>query len=504
MTKLIRLRLLACLCCCVHPLLCDAKPSRAAEKPNVLFLVADDLRVELGCYGSSARSPNLDRLAARGVLFEHAYCQQALCNPSRSSFLTGLRPNSTGIDCNNVHFRDRRPDVVTLPQAFLKAGYATRNCGKIFHNWHTAVHGDRGSWSAPEFLHYASHGDDKPQVDGEPPPNLATLNGRAYQGMAAKLTECRDVPDAAYYDGRVADEAVRVLDEIKAGPFFLAVGFWKPHAPMNAPAKYWNLFRREQFPPIDGSRPQGAPEIAFHDGRELRGLPPNQTTFDPAQIAEIRHGYWANIAYMDAQLGKVLDALDRSGKADSTIVVFLADHGFHLGEHGLWAKTSNFELDARVPLIIAAPGRAARGGRAAAPVELLDLYPTLAELCGLAAPQDLEGRSLVPLLDDPTKSVKPAAFTQHPRPAYYDRTPAGVPEQVGYSVRTPRVRYTEWRDWKTGRVTARELYDHTVDPQEMQNTVDAPADRASLEEAERLLHAQFPPSVPPCDAIRKS
>jgi iduronate 2-sulfatase len=473
----------------------------ATKKPNVLLIVADDLQVDLGCYGSSAPTPNIDRLAARGVLFERAYCQQALCNPSRTSFLTGLRPDSTGIVGNGLHFRDLRPDVVTLPQAFLQAGYTTRDCGKIFHNWHTAVHGDRRSWSAPEFLHYATHGADHPQTDGEPPASRSMVTQRKYTDVP--LTECRYVPDAAYFDGRVADEAVRVLDEIKSGPFFLAVGFWKPHAPMNAPAKYWDLFERSQFAGTNTARPAGAPEIAFHDGRELRGVPPDQTTFSPDQTAELRHGYRANIAYMDTQVGKVLDALDRSGAAESTIVVFLADHGYHLGEHGLFGKTSCFELDARVPLIVAAPQMPKRGVRAAAPVELLDLFPTFADLCGVPTPTNLEGQSLRPLLADPTASVKPAAFTEHPRPAYFDRTPSGVPAAMGYSVRTTRVRYTEWREWETGRIAARELYEHATDPTEMRNAVDAPTDAAALSEAVAALHAQFPTDVAPAARLKK-
>lgn len=482
-------------------LTCAAGYAADAQKPNVLLIVSDDLQVQLGCYGGSAKTPNLDRLAARGVTFDHAYCQQALCNPSRSSFLCGLRPDTIGLTNNSVHFRDLLPDVVTLPQAFKNAGYVTRDCGKIFHNWHTAVHGDRPSWSAPEFLHYATHGDDVPHIDGEPPANLATRNSKMYGQVP--LAECRDVPDAAYYDGRVADEAVRVLNEIKAEPFFLAVGFWKPHAPFNPPAQYWNRYERSQVPAVNGARPSGAPAVAFHDGRELRGVPPDQVTFNPEQIAELRHGYWAAISYMDEQVGKVLAALEKSGVADRTIVVFIADHGYHVGEHDLWGKTSCFEFDARVPLIVATPNAAQRGVHAAAPVELLDLYPTLAGLCGVAAPKNLEGKNLAPMLADPRAAVKPAAYTQHPRPSYYDRSPKGVPDAVGYSVRTPRVRYTEWRDWTTGEVVGRELYEHATDPQELRNAVDAPTEATALAEARSLLHVQFPPDVAPARTAKR-
>jgi iduronate 2-sulfatase len=452
------------------------------QRPNVLFIMADDYRPELASYGSAALTPNLDRLAKAGVQFDRAYCQQALCNPSRSSMLTGRRPDTLRLWHNGTHFREITPDVTTLPLWFKEHGYTTRCVGKIFHNWHTKEKGDRRSWSADEFLHYANHGDDKPQVKGELPPDHAT----------APKCECRDVPDEAYYDGRVAAEAVRVMEEVKEGPFFLAVGFWKPHAPFNAPKKYWDLYQRDKLPPLDPARPAGAPEIAFHDGRELRGLPPNQITFTPEQAAEIRHGYFANIAFLDAQIGKVLDALGRLDLARPTIVVFVGDHGYHVGEHGLWAKTSNFELDARVPLLISVPGGTSGGKRTQSLVEILDLFPTLVELCKLPAPEGLEGISLAPVLDDPTKTVKPAAFTQHPRPAYFDREPEGVPKAMGYSVRTPRVRYTEWRDWQSGRVVARELYDHRQDPGETTNGIDHASLAEFQREAEKLLSQQFP------------
>ncbi|HUQ70411.1 MAG TPA: sulfatase [Planctomycetaceae bacterium] len=467
--------------------LCLFTSSAAAAPMNVLFLMADDLRPELATYGSVAKTPQLDRLMRRSVQFDRAYCQQAVCNPSRSSMLTGRRPDTLKLWNNGLHFRERNPDVTTLPKWFLQHGYQSRCVGKIFHNWHTDVKGDPTSWSAPEFLHYANHGDDKPQVTGPLPPDHAT----------APKCECRDVPDAAYYDGRVAAEAVRVLDEIRDRPFFLAVGFWKPHSPFNAPKKYWDLYDRTTLPKYDPSRPSGAPDVAFHDGRELRGIPPNQVTFTPEQAAEIRHGYFANIAYMDAQLGKVLAALERNQLAERTIVVFAGDHGYHLGEQDLWAKTSNFELDARVPLSIAWPGSRAAGKKSSSLVELLDLFPTLVELCGLPKPEGLEGVSLRPVLTDPTAIVKPAAFTQHPRPAYFDREPSKQPQAMGYSVRTANVRYTEWRDWNTGDVVARELYDLRREPIELRNGIDTSA--LSAEQAAALAHLrrQFPDVVRP-------
>jgi iduronate 2-sulfatase len=463
-----------------------AGSGHAAERPNVLFIVADDLRAELGCYGSKALTPSLDGLAAQGVRFERAYCQQALCNPSRSSFLTGRRPDTLRLWHNGTHFREKNPDVATLPGWFKAAGYETRCVGKIFHNWHTKEKGDRRSWSADEFLHYAQHGDDKPLVKGALPANLAKGIGRDYG--AVPMCECRDVPDEAYYDGRVAAEAVRVLGEVKGKPFFLAVGFWKPHAPFNAPKKYWDLYDTKRLPALDPARPKGAPDVAFHDGREILGSPPDAIKPTPAQVAEMRHGYFANISYMDAQAGKVLKALNAHGLREKTVIVFLSDHGYHVGEHGLWAKTSNFELDARVPLIVAAPG--VKPGKTASIAELVDIFPTLADLCGVRPPAGLEGVSLRPTLDDPAKAVKDAAFTQHPRPAYFDRTKSGVPEAMGYSVRTATGRYTEWREWKTGKAVGAEYYDHTRDPHEKENLAGSGSD--AVKAARKALHARFP------------
>jgi len=476
---MIRLSLLA--------LLLTGAAFAAEPKKNVLFIVADDFRPELGCYGSPALTPNLDRLAARGIQFNRAYCQQALCNPSRSSFLTGRRPDTNHLWANNPHFRDLNPDVVTLPQYFKDNGWITRDVGKIFHNWHTKEKGDRRSWSADEFLFYANHGDDKPLVDEPLPKN---------QALAPKC-ERVDVKDEAYFDGRVATEAVRVLGKIKDKPFFLAVGFWKPHAPFNAPKKYWDLYDRAKLPAVDGRWPIGAPEIAKHDGREIRGLPPKQLDFSADEIREIRHGYFANISYMDAQVGKVIAALDQHKLADSTIIVFLADHGYHIGEHGLWCKTSCFEYDAHVPLMIVPPATTQAGKKTDALVELVDLYPTLIDLCGLPSAIGLEGTSLVPILKEPAKKVKDGAFTQHPRPAYYDRTEKGVPDAMGYSVRTDKVRYTEWRDWQSGKIIGTELYDHVKDPGETNNLFGNRLIPVDLILAQELLHKQFPPDVPP-------
>ena len=436
----------------LFPLFCFT--SVAAEQSNVLFIVVDDLRVELGCYGSAhVLSPHIDRLASQGTLFERAYCQQTVCNPSRASLLTGMRPDTLRVWDLPTHFRQNKPDLVTLPQMFMKNGYHAQCVGKIFHNWRQDDwKGDPASWSVPSVLHYDNHGNDRPLVAEPVPPNLASGSG----GI-----ECRDVPDNAYFDGRVADTAITTLRKISRSrnPFFLAVGFWKPHTPFNAPKKYWDLYDRDQIPvPTHLTPPSGVPEIALTESR-YDGA--SRTT----ELREMHHGHLAAISYLDAQVGRVLNELDSIGLRDSTIVVFCSDHGLHIGEHGLMGKTTLFELDAAVPLIISSP-KHAHGQRAAATVELLDLYPTLAELCNLAPPDGLEGRSLRPLLSDPSGSVRSAAMTQSPRPNY----PRGeLPHTMGYSIRGDRFRYTEWRDFQTGTVQATELYDHENDSLEMTN-----------------------------------
>ncbi|MEY5013974.1 MAG: hypothetical protein RIS92_332 [Verrucomicrobiota bacterium] len=466
------------------------EPDAGKAKRNVLFIMADDLRTELGSYGSRALTPNLDRLAASSVQFNRMYTQQAVCNPSRSSMLTGRRPDSLQLWSNGLHFRERNPEVETLPGWFKANGYTTRCVGKIFHNWHTEVQGDARAWSAPEFLHYANHGDDRAE-GAEGLVNHSTVEDRRYGGM--RLCEALDVPDEAYYDGRVAREAVRVLGEVKDAPFFLAVGFWKPHAPFNAPKKYWDLYDPQAFKAFDGRRPVGAPEEAFHQSTEILGPPAKAKVPSSDEAAEMRRGYFANISFLDAQVGKVLDALERSGKAESTLVVFLSDHGYHLGEHTLWGKTSNFELDARVPCYVRVPGVTKRGERTDSLTELVDVFPTVARAAGIGLPSGLDGVDLSPVLRDASVRLKDAAFTQHPRPAYFDRQPPRVPKVMGMSVRTEAVRYTEWRDWASGAVVGAELYDAKGDVGETRNVIADEAWKDRLADARRRLATQFGP-----------
>ncbi len=465
----------------------------SAAKPNVLFIIADDLNCAIGPYGDpSAKTPNLDRLAARGLTFERAYCQQAVCNPSRSSFLTGLRPNTVGVDDLRKSFRDTAPNgqnLITLPQHFKNHGYFCQNIGKLFHNMGETQ--DRRSWSIDEVLFKGTHADDTLFANAARPPGT---NKPAYK---APVTEASDVPDTAYRDGQIANLAAAMLRDHADSeqPFFLAVGFWRPHLPFVAPKKYWDLYDPQKIalpnPPLP---PEGVPEIALHSSREIRnyGGVPKERAFTEQEIRHYRHGYYAAISFMDAQIGEILDGLDASGQTDNTIIVFTSDHGFHIGEHSLWGKTTNFELDARIPLIIADPSRKTGQGKTTlALAELVDLYPTLADLTGIAddLPSNLEGISLAPVLSDPSASVKAAAFTQHQHPFYGSRKNW---KAWGYSIRTNQWRYTEWRAIDSGKVMARELYDHKNDPGETRNLADDSAQSATVKKLATRLKNLFP------------
>lgn len=465
---------------CVLAVVVDMQSVAGGEAANVLFVAVDDMRCDAACYGhAEAITPNIDRLAKMGVRFDRAYCQQALCNPSRASLLCGKRPDTLGIWNLTKGFREADPNIVTLPEYFKQNGYFTQGIGKIFHNWRTAAKGDPQSWSVPAVMHFARHDDDKPLVEGDLPPDLATAP------RCMKL----DVPDSAYFDGRIADLAV---DSLKARgqdrkPFFLAVGFWKPHLPFNPPKKYWDLYKRNRIQlPQTTSRPDKCPEIALHNSQEIMRAA-GEDGLSEDEVRELRHGYLAGVSFLDAQLGKLLDELDQQKLTQNTVIVFWSDHGFHLGENSLWCKTSNFERDARVPLIIAAPQMETAGQATSSLSELVDLYPTLVDLCGLPMPSDLDGSSLVSVLESPSKQLKQGAYTQHPRPAYYK----GKPDVMGVSVRTSRYRYTEWRKFADGKVADTEVYDYQQDPHETQNVVSS-VSAAQLAEFQQLLDAKFP------------
>ena len=460
--------------------------SLSFSSPNVLFIATDDLRVELGCYGQDwIHSPNLDKFANQATRFNRAYCQAALCNPSRASVMTGLYPDTIGVIDLPTHFRHVAPEVVTLPEHFKNNAYFTQNIGKVFHNWHHGdMDGDPQSWSVPAELHYNTHSKDIPT----PSSLIEDQKTNAIGKLLRKRADNYDVPDNAYFDGKIADKAVAALGSFKRKdqPFFLAIGFWKPHLPFNAPKKYWDYYLNNPeieslLQPENASRPAGMPEIAVHSGQEL--MRDFDDGLDDEQVGLLRQGYYAAVSYMDAQVGEVLDAVDQLGLAEDTIVVFWSDHGFHLGENGLWCKNSCYDLDTRIPLMIRLPGQK-QGQISNSLVELVDLYPTLVELCGLPAiepvrRQPLQGKSLVPVLKNPKLSIREAAFSQIMRPAY-SKFPDG--EAMGYTIRTNRYRFTQWAKWVDGmerpsrsNVLAEELYDLESDPGERNNLALEPA-----------------------------
>jgi iduronate 2-sulfatase len=447
----------------------------AGARPNILFIAVDDLRPQLGCYGYEQMiTPNIDTLAKRGMLFERAYCQAATCRASRLSLLTGLRPDTTRIRTNGgAHFRTRTPNLVTLPQQFKINGYHAESHGKIFHGAFT-VRGkwnDPKSWSVPAWW-------PGPRYYYTPPGIAAAKNvfSRSGQGKGKPAAdwvnhfvlgpswEAPDVADNVLYDGQVAEKGIETLRKIHRKPFFLALGFLKPHLPFIAPKKYWDLYPPDEVVEADNQHaPKDAPKLALTNWGHPRSYTdvPGKGPMPKQLVPRLTRGYAACVTYVDAQVGRVLNELDRLGLRDNTIVVFWGDHGFHLGENAIWGKATNFELSTHVPLIISAPKMGAKGGRTRALVELVDLYPTLAELAGLPTPKNLQGKSMVPLLGDPDQKWKPAAFSQFPRN-----------RAMGRSMRTDRWRFTLWQEGQ--KTVVRELYDHQNDPAENTNVANLP------------------------------
>ena len=469
-------------------LLASVPTMRAADAPkqkrNVLFVVFDDLNNRLGCYGDPvAKSPNLDRLAARGTLFTRNFCQQPICGPSRASFMSGRRPDSLGITSMTKYLYDLHPDAVTIPQWFMQHGYTSMSIGKVLGGY--GKEADFKMLSVPDRRTGGKTKDEFQLPSGVAlPPNLAKDS----------LCENRDVPDEACFDAASASLAITELRALakKPEPFFLALGIFKPHSPYKVPKRYWDMYRLEDIPAIETpTRPRNAPEIAFHANHEILGEPNAPRTLDEEAKREIRHGYYAAMSFADAQFGRVLDALDELKLRDNTIVVIIGDNGFHLGEHDVWGKMTLFGWDARVPLIISAPGIGTGGAKTSAISELIDIFPTLTDLSGLPNPPQLDGASLVPVLKDASASVKPAALTQHPRPAlYWGGGPQALPQVMGYGLTTDRWSYHEWRDFKTGLVVGQELYDQQNDPLETVNlvgTVEVAAEIPALAEQLRSM-----------------
>jgi len=466
----------------------EAKKAAARAKHNVLFIAVDDLRPELGCYGQRiVKSPNIDRLAGQGTLFTHAYCQQAVCAPSRASLLSGCRPDTTTIYDLSTPLRKAMPDVLTLPQHFRNHGYRTIRLGKIYHHGND----DKVGWTEQPRVWrelYASAETRQFQRRRRAEARQKGWSGsRMWNYSVGPSTECMDVADKEYGDGAITDEAIAQMRKHKGHPFFLAVGYWKPHLPFTAPKKYWDMYDRGKFPLPDASEPAGAPRLAFSGWGELRAykdIPP-RGDLDEAMTRKLIHGYHACVTYMDAQIGRLLGELERLGLRERTVIVLWGDHGWKLGEYGDWCKHTNFELDTHVPLIFAAPGTAG-SQRCGALAEFVDIYPTLAELCGLPMPEHCEGTSLASLLRRPDRPWKKAAFSQYPRG-----------KVMGYSLRTARWRYSEWIDRKTRRVVARELYDHREGPFARANVVDEPRHAELVKRLAALMKAGWRGAVPP-------
>lgn len=460
----------------------DAKET--PEKPNVLFISVDDLAASLRCYGDLiARTPHIDRLAATGVRFDRAYNQLPLCNPTRASIMTGLRPDTIKVYDLDRHFRDEVPDVVTLSQQFMQAGYFAARVGKIYHYNVPASIGTNGFDDPPSWQRTVNpKGRDKDEED-------LIFNAEPHRKISAALSWlAAEGADEEQTDGMITTEAIKILKEKKDEPFFLAVGFFRPHTPFVAPKKYFNLY------PVEEMRIPYAPE----DDREdiptaafAHNCPIPHYNLETPILLQALQAYYACVSFIDAQVGRLLDALEENGLDENTIVVFWSDHGYHLGEHnGIWQKRTLFEQSSRSPLIIRVPGAEGNGTPSPRIVEFVDIYPTLTEVAGIPSPEGLEGRSLAPLLEDPDAEWSGTAITQILRPAD-DRLDTPV---MGRSIRTDRWRYTDWAEGEKGI----ELYDHWADPMEFDNLAISPSkeDKAVMDRLRPLLDAKASGKVP--------
>lgn len=479
----------------------------AVDRPNILMIVVDDLRPMLGCYGDPrAQTPNIDRLAARGVVFERAYCQYAKCGPSRLSMMTGLRPDTIGVFDHRhdsvTQFRKQRSDVVSMARWLKDHGYHTRGLGKVYHDgWDVA-----SDWSEPAFP-----GRDREmwEIFDQSNPTGPTIVAERF---ACPVMQNPDVPDNHFFAGRMTDEAIRTLHKQKLGkPLFLAVGYRRPHLPFVAPRRYYDLHQpdnswlaQNQNPPhnspvmawfnSDGyvkaalrakltmPNPPNHDEGPLWNGYEMRSYlgAPNQGLIDSGMQLKLLHAYAACVSYVDAQIGRLLNELEKTNRLSNTIIVLFSDHGWHLGEQSAWSKMTNFEIATRVPLIIAAPG--IKPDRTHNLAELVDLYPTLCELTGLTKPPHLEGKSLVSSLRQPTKNRKSVALSQHTR--FREK-------YMGRALCTDRYRFVAWFEKKNGRIVERELYDHQIDPLETRNIAEDPDQIDRVKKLEEQLRRSF-------------
>ncbi len=463
----------------------------AAEKPNILFIAVDDLKPIAGCYGGTAKTPNLDRLAARGVRFDRAYCNQAVCAPSRNALMTGLRPQTLGIYDLGTNFRAARPDAVTLAQAFQKAGYRTEAMGKIFHVGH-GNHEDQASWTVPHWqgktvAYLLPENRTKAGITRE---EAMFANKSAANLPRGAAYEAADVADDQYPDGKIAAEAIKRLHEAResGAPSFIAVGFLKPHLPFCAPKKYWDLYDRDKIVlPAFRSPPKDAPAFAPTNFGELRNYSdtPEVGPVSDELARTLIHGYHAATSYVDAQIGRVLDALEKEGLADKTIIVLWGDHGWHLGDHGMWSKHTNYEEATRLPLIIAAPGvKPAVNARF---VETVDIYPTLCELASVDAPAGLDGKSFAGSLRDSSVATRDHITHVFPRG-----------ERLGRAIRDARYRMVEWKKPGVPATEAFiELYDYESDPLETANVA---AQNPEIVERLRALLTKQPEAIPQISA----
>ncbi|MFG0294495.1 MAG: sulfatase [Maioricimonas sp. JB045] len=475
--------------------------TRAAERPNVLLILVDDLKPTLGCYGDvHAKSPNIDALAARGMRFDLAFCNQAVCAPSRFTLMLGSHSTSTGLYGLGSQLRQIVPDAVTMPQHFARhGGYHTQSLGKVFHIGH-GNYGDPDSFIAPHFREKVIEYVDPASTDGGKLTREEAYFTNQKLGQIRSLPrgaafESPDVDDTAYADGRVALETIRRLRQAKkrreqdGTPFFIAAGFARPHLPFSAPKKYWDMYDPATLPmPQHEDLPEDAPAVAGKRGGEITNYKPCPTDrnaeFSDELKRQLIHGYYASTSFVDAQIGKLIGELDRLGLADSTIIVLWGDHGFHLGDLGIWTKHTNYEQANRIPILIAAPGVTTPGSSTRQPAESVDLFPTLAELAGLPAPdgpQPVDGVSLVPVLKDPAARVRDHAYHAYPK------------QKIGRAIRTERYRLVEWRPWGDADAPAEyELYDYESDPLETRNLA---ADRPEVVASLRNILAQYPQPV---------
>lgn len=496
------------------------KKTKDEKKYNVLLIAFDDLRPELGCYGNQViKTPHLDKFASEGVVFTNAYCQASVSAPSRASLMTGLRPDSTRVWHLGDEFRKNMPDIKTIPMHFHDHGYYTVSIGKIFHNhMPDSISFDEPDLRPPEYstAEMVDRDAESFYYDEEIKKELAKVrqerlkkNPNAYaDGWAyGRVMECSDAPDNAFYDGAQTDLALETLNRIKDKnqPFFLALGYFRPHLPFVAPKKYWDLYNRDSIPMASNPYlPKNSPVMAMNSSYELMGCY-DMYTKHPALYQQsedtarmLKHGYYASVSYVDACFGKLMSGLKDMGLDKNTIIVIYGDHGWKLGEHGSWCKQTVYDIDTRVPLIVYAPEMKARGQESDRLVELVDIYPTLCDLANIKSLDYLQGKSMDPLLDNPRLPWKTAAFSQHHR-----RPKVSLDKQryMGYSIQTEKYHYVEWYFWDNenkikGDYVACELYDAINDPDENINIAVEPENEKIIKTLSEKLSKGWRKSLP--------